>query len=335
MKYKLLLFIFIYVYSNAQTSEEFFKKAQEYENNNNHKKAMEFYKKAYIQKNKVDKLVNELNKKDEIQTFTKIKKEFYAKKMSKSDDPETKKTIEQVITSDFELYPYKKNYLMPVTYDLNERGDRQQFETKFQFSVEKPISYDFFGLDETISFAYTQKSFWQTSQNSSPFRETNYQPEIFALFPYENSDHIKAYKVSLIHESNGRNNEFSRSWNRIYFETYLKLSNLFIIPKVWYRIPEKVDEDDNPDIDKYLGYGDLTFFYPYKKHIFELKLRNNLRLNSQNKGSAQVDWTFPLPYSVGETNSFGFIQIFSGYGESLIDYDKEINKIGFGIALSR
>lgn len=79
----------------------------------------------------------------------------------------------------------------------------------------------------------------------------------------------------------------------------------------------------------------MTFLYAYKKHTFELLLRNNLRLNSQNKGSAELNWTFPLPEFLSTNNSYGMLQIFSGYGNSLIDYDREIHKIGLGIAFSR
>ena len=117
--------------------------------------------------------------------------------------------------------------------------------------------------------------------------------------------------------------------------SYLQFSNLFVIPRIWYRIPENVNKDDNPDIYKYYGYGDLSLFYPYKKHTFELRIRNNIKFNSQNKGATELNWTFPLPELLSTSNSYGFLKIFSGYGESLIDYNRENNKIGIGIAFSR
>ena len=113
------------------------------------------------------------------------------------------------------------------------------------------------------------------------------------------------------------------------------MSNLFLIPKFWYRIPEASSDDDNPDIEDYYGKGELTLLYAYKKHTFELMIRNNLEFNETNKGAAELNWTFPLPEFLSSENSYGLIQIFSGYGNSLIDYDQEINKIGFGVAFSR
>jgi phospholipase A1 len=309
------------------------------EKKGNYKEAMILYKKALNMKtnNIKDEYILDLSKNEnhEVETFSKMKNDFYTKNINKTDNKETNETLKQMITGNFGLYPYRKNYLVPLRYDIQEKSDIKQEETYFQFSIEKPISYNFFGLNESISTAYTQKSFWQTSADSSPFRETNYSPEVFVQFPYKNSETIKGYKVSLIHESNGRNNENSRSWNRVYLESYLQLSKIFIIPRIWYRIPEKSSEDDNPDIYNYYGYGDLRFLYPYKKHTFELKLRNNFKLNKNNKGAAQLEWTFPLPDFISTSNSYGFMQIFSGYGESLIDYDKEIHKIGFGITFSR
>lgn len=335
---KLLLLPIIVSFCLGENIDNIYKKAQELESKEKYKDAMLLYKKAFNLKNQnKDEYLLDLStdKEHDVHTFTKLKRDFYENQINKIEDKETSSNLEQMITGNFGLYPYRKNYLLPATYDLNEKSDRSQFETSFQFSIEKPVSYNFLGLNESISFAYTQKSFWQTSSDSAPFRETNYMPEVFVQFPYKNSETLKGYKIALMHESNGRNNEFSRSWNRIYLESYLQFSNLFLIPRVWYRIPEKSEDDDNPDIDRYLGYGDLTFLYPYKKHSFELKLRNNLRLNASNMGSAELNWTFPLPDYFSSSDSYGFLQIFSGYGESLIDYDKENHKIGIGIALSR
>jgi phospholipase A1/A2 len=333
-----LILILISTICFAEDISKIYQDAQNLEKEGNFKEAMYLYKKAAnLSMPKEDKYILDLTKNEDhkVDTFSNMKKDFYTTQIDKLGDNEANESLKQILAGDFNLYPYKKNYLLPVTYDLNKSSDRKQFETAYQISVEKPISYNFFGLNESISAAYTQKSFWQTSKDSSPFRETNYMPEIFIQFPYKNSDTLKGYKISLLHESNGRNNEFSRSWNRIYAEAYLQLSSLFIIPKVWYRIPENEKDDDNPNIDEYYGYGDLTFLYAYKRHTFELTLRDNLRLNSQNKGSAEFNWAFPLPEFLSTNRSYGLLQIFSGYGNSLIDYDREVNKIGLGIAFSR
>lgn len=324
---KLILVSILFINGFSNNLEKLYKEAQFFEKNQDYKKAMERYKQ--ISNIKLQKQTN--TKKEN--AYALYREKIY--KNSKLEDKETNKTIKQIITKNFDLHPYKKNYLLPITYDLRKRDDRKQFETSYQLSFEKPIFYNLFGLNEVISGAYTQKSFWQTFEDSAPFRETNYEPELFIEIPYNKSNYLKGLKLAFNHQSNGREEPFSRSWNRLYLSGYFKFSKLFIIPKIWYRIPEKSKDNDNPDLQKYVGYGNLKIIYPYKKHLFEFTLRDNLRFNSQNKGSLALDWTFPLPEFFGQKNSFGMIQLFSGYGNNLIDYNKETHKIGFGIAFSR
>ncbi len=79
----------------------------------------------------------------------------------------------------------------------------------------------------------------------------------------------------------------------------------------------------------------IKFIYANKKQLLELTLRDNLKFNDNNKGSVEFDWTFPLPKLFYSTNTYGLFQLFSGYGNSLIDYDREVNKVGLGVTLSR
>ena len=331
-KYLLLL---LYTLCFSQDINKLYLEAQDLENQGNYKEAMLLYKKIASNNISIKENISDSSKNDtnNSEYFTKVKENFYENQIEKVEDKETNQSLKQRAIGDFALYPYKKNYLLPATYDFNKSEDRNELETAFQLSVEKPLSYNFFGFNEIISATYTQKSFWQTAESSFPFRETNYEPELFIQVPNEYNNLLKSYKFGFIHSSNGKADELSRSWNRFYLEANFQLSNLFIVPKIWYKIPER--NSDNSDIEDYYGYGDLTFIYAYKRHLFELTLRDNLEFNDQNKGSAEFNWTFLLPKLFYSTNTYGLFQIFSGYGNSLIDYDREVNKIGLGIALSR
>lgn len=336
---KKLLSIFACTICFSNEVDTLLNQAQVLENDGNYKEAMLLYKKvANLKTSKEDAYVIKVNEKkseEELETFTNMKKAFFERHIDNVDDEETEKNLHQLVTKDFGLYAYKKNYVLPATYTFNDFDNRHNFETSFQLSVEKPFSYNFFGFDETISLAYTQKSFWQTTKHSAPFRESNYEPELFVHAPIDGLNILKSAKVSFMHSSNGRSDELSRSLNRIYLEGYFQISNLFLIPRVWYRIPETTSEDNNKDFYKYYGYGDLSFLYAYKKHTFEVLLRNNLKPSNSNKGAVEFNWTFPLPNFIASKNTYGLFQAFHGYGQSLIDYDQEVTNVGVGITFSR
>lgn len=270
-----------------ESIEKLYEEALKYEEQKDYKNAMEIYKRIANKENKIKKLFVDEDKEKEITEVSKI--------IDKIEDNETEQTLVQMLASSFNLYTYNENYFFPISYTSNIDDGRKRTETKFQISVKKPISHNLLGLNESIYFGYTQTSWWQLYAPSSPFRETNYKPEVFAMIPYGKRDHtsLKAIKIGFLHESNGQDIPKSESWNRVYGEGYFQLDNLFINPRVWYRIPENENEDDNPNIEKYLGYGDLNFILPYKKHNFKLTLRNNLDFEGENRGFTELNWTFP------------------------------------------
>ncbi len=300
--------------------------AKKYEKNGDIQRAMQLYKKAamLLMEPKKDYI-----KKDTIVNYGNNSIQSYG-------DSKTDKTIRQIIYSAFDVEPYRMNYLLPATYDGTNHTQhdgnnfREDVETKFQISFKKNLFENIFGLDDKLYLAYTQISLWQTAAPSSPFRETNYEPELFLDIPYKGSESIlKSYRIGLVHQSNGRLAK-SRSWNRAYLSGIFQYSGIFFEPRVWYRFKETkklnildVDGDDNPDILNYLGYGDLTITYPYGEHLFTTILR---------KKSIQFDWTFPI---FGLKDVYGYLQYFNGYGESLIDYNEKVNKIGIGFAITR
>ncbi|MDR1975765.1 MAG: phospholipase A [Campylobacteraceae bacterium] len=259
------------------------------------------------------------------------KEQYFDAYLDEYTDNATRNTAFQMAGSIFNIDPYKSNYLLPMTHDFVMHDDRQRTEVAFQLSLKKDILYDFLGFKETLSLAYTQRSWWQLYKHSSPFRETNYLPEIYVSIPwYNNKSPIKNYKFGFLHESNGQSESSSRSWNRLYLDVMLQYKGFFINPRVWYRVYENPDDDDNHDILDYMGYGDLTLIYPYKEHVFKLLLRNNFDF-SDNRGAVQADWTF----SLWQNGLFGYVQYFDGYGESLIDYNRRTRRLGLGFSFSR
>lgn len=308
--------------------------AQYYETQNDKERSFLWYKQAAILSLEEKSSQTKALENTIVERLQKIERTeaVYSSFLEGVDDADTYQSMKQMITQTFDIAPYKMNYLLPMTYDNVSHDGRNHQETKFQLSFQKDLVDNVLGLHESIVLAYTHTAWWQTREDSAPFRETNYQPELFLIMPHvEHESFIKAYQLGIVHESNGKDEEKSRSWNRLYVKGFFQAGNLIIAPRIWYRLKESAHSDDNPHIEDYLGYGDIELTYPWKKQTFKLLVRNNLKFDGTNRGAIQADWTFPL----WEENLFGYIQLYSGYGESLIDYDKRSDRIGIGFALSR
>jgi phospholipase A1 len=190
---------------------------------------------------------------------------------------------------------------------------------------------DIFNKNIDLYGAYTQMSLWQIYNNSSPFRETNYEPELFLKFDTDFNVlglRNRLFLFGFDHQSNGQSGAFSRSWNRIYIEFIASRGNFVIGLKPWYRIPEKEEDDDNPDIEKYLGYGQLWGAYKWKDVVFSFLFRNNLRTD-ENKCGIEAGCSYGLTHNLRI-----YLQYFNGYGESLIDYNNSTNRIGLGFMIN-
>lgn len=205
-------------------------------------------------------------------------------------------------------------------------------EVTFQLSFKAKLWQDVFGKDMDLWFGYTQRSFWQlyNFNDSSPFRETNYEPEVLLNFRTHFSLlGLKArfIQLGINHQSNGQSEPLSRSWNRIVANVGLERGDFSLLLKGWYKFPESVEEDDNPGINSYMGYGEVWAYYFLKKHRLAVMLRNNLDFR-ENHGAVQLEWSFPLFAQIG-----GYVQYYLGYGESLLDYNHRVNRIGVGFIL--
>jgi phospholipase A1 len=181
--------------------------------------------------------------------------------------------------------------------------------------------------------AYTQQNQWQLYNGdvSRPFRETNYMPELLVSYRPD-VDLGGGFRWGVVnagfqHQSNGRSDILSRSWNRIFAEFGAERDNLMLTARAWYRLEEDAADDDNPDITDYYGNGEITALYRWRGNSFSIGGRGNLRTG---KGAVQASWTTP-PF-LGPLR--GYVQVFSGYGESMIDYNWKQTTIGAGVALS-
>ena len=217
---------------------------------------------------------------------------------------------------------YYEPIYMLFTHDFSKKPDRKADELHFEFSFERPITYDALGFGEKFSFAYAQNSWWQITQDSAPFRESNYRPELYVSAPVPFADELK---IGAMHESNGKGGEESRSWNRLYAQSTWSAGGFSITPRAWYAF--WLDRT-NEDIADYMGYGDLRASYTFGKQRLSAMWRNKLQFDGSNRGAIELNYSFPIFNS----GFYGYLRYFNGYGESLADYKRSVNKIGIGLS---
>ncbi len=263
----------------------------------------------------------------------------------------SEKLLWKAETGRWSITPHFPTYIMPYSYNFDgvntapfeeafgegiqdqDPEDLKDSEAKFQISFKIPLWPNMFDSKSHLFFGYTQLSAWQiyTDTVSAPFRDNNYQPELIwalemnrKLGPLE----WEFFTVSLNHQSNGRAEPLSRSWNRIIFNFLASNGNWLFHLRPWYRIPEDDEDDNNPDIEDYVGYGELWTYYKFRRHTFGMMLMNNFDFDD-NKTTVQLDWSFPI-----HSKLQGYVQYYNGYKETLIDYDYRNQKLGVGVMLT-
>jgi phospholipase A1 len=231
---------------------------------------------------------------------------------------------------------HKENFILPATWTDDYNGEAT--EVLFQLSIKQRM------FMPNLYFGYTQKSFWQAYYHdiSAPFRETNYNPEIFYRWlPGDDMLsrwHLDAwgFDLGIEHESNGQTVARSRSWNRVYFAPFRAGDDALWYFKTWYRLPEPAKNgptdpggDDNPDIADYYGYGEVSLRQAFGEGwMIGLTGRGNL-----DSGKGAIDLRLSRPAPGGDF--FLVFDVFNGYGESLIDYNRSTTRVGIGLMFNR
>ena len=246
----------------------------------------------------------------------------------------------------FNFRAYKPVYLLPAfwTADTNElpRSSRpdiaaepqslRNLEAKFQLSFKTKAVENVLGDNGDIWMGYTQSSRWQvySTEESRPFRESNYEPEVMLVVRNNyrlGGWHGRMLGIGINHQSNGRADPLSRSWNRVVMNVGLDRDNWALMVRPWWRVSDG-SGDENPGIEDYIGRADATLVHQRNGHEFALMARHSLRGGDDSRGAVQLDWGFPINNTLR-----GHVQAFDGYGESLIDYDHRTWSLGLGISL--
>ncbi|MDT8428729.1 MAG: phospholipase A [Pseudomonadales bacterium] len=236
--------------------------------------------------------------------------------------------------------PYKKNYVIAGNLE-NDDGSRAfsgnstdiKFEMGLKFRLLPNASAD--SPLAPLHFGYSQRSWWDILEASAPFREHNYNPEVFWEFDRSAASSIdflqstrwvdlfKPDRVGFEHQSNGLGGQGSRSWDRLYLERNYTISEMLSVNvKLW----DIVNQGDfNEDISAFMGYGALTTRLDLNNWL-ELEL-----LTFKGTGTSTISYQLDLILPISRlVNSKFFISYFDGYGEALINYNKRSKSLRAG-----
>jgi phospholipase A1 len=193
--------------------------------------------------------------------------------------------------------------------------------------------------DADVWFGYTQQSLWQVwnPRESAPFRNTDFEPEVIYVVPVPQGLRalpggwdFRMVQLGLAHQSNGQAEPLSRSWNRVYLAAGLEKGELSVYARMHKRLREDPDDNDNPDLTRYVGRGDIAVAWLPGRATASLRWRTNLR--DFKRGSWQFDWTYPVDTDKPDGLRW-YVQGFTGYGETLLDYNHQQTSLGVGLTL--
>lgn len=222
---------------------------------------------------------------------------------------------------------YKDNYFI-TGIPLNREVTNNTADAMFQVSIRHRLTKSILPFKTFAYFTYTQKSFWSIYAESSPFRDTNYNPGIGLAKSFLRENKLQGTVFfQAKHESNGKNGKDSRSWNylsvvaKYYINPRLNISAEFWIPYV--------DGANNKDLLDYRGVGRINFncVDNNQKWWFEIQL-------NQRKGFGNINTIANIAFKVSEnSNQYLFLRFQDGYGDSLQDYNKYSMNVRIGICI--
>jgi len=238
---------------------------------------------------------------------------------------------------------YKPTYVFPYYYTRSpytsiyqsntpNNEEIMRSEVKFQLSFKVPIWKNIFNYPSNLYLAYSQMSYWQAYNKTAFFRETDYEPEMF-LANEVNWQILKHWNINFlnvgaVHQSNGKGGSLERSWNRVYLEAVSSSDHWLFSVRPWLVFHDQSWAKYNPDIASYLGYGEIVLAYKFNQQVIALQTHNIFERGGR-RVTGELTWSFPISSYLN-----GYFQFFSGYGQSLIEYDHRTNSAGIGIALS-
>ena len=216
-------------------------------------------------------------------------------------------------------------------------GTDARFQLSFKYRPFDPKGSfaEFVPSLSNLYFAYTQTTLWDIGEKSGPFRDTSYRPSLFYRWIGDGRGiQANEWRLGAEHESNGQMGESSRSLNTVFvrptwYVDFADGKRLSFYPKIQYFL----NKSENADIQRYRGFVDWQFRYGREDGLMFGELFRN---GTGGYYSNQLDVSYPISDRIfARTGAFVHLQLLSGYGETLLDFNKKTDtqlRIGFSIA---
>lgn len=222
---------------------------------------------------------------------------------------------------------YKDNFFI-TGIPLNQKITNNTADAMFQISIRHRLTKSILPFGTFAYLTYTQKSFWNIYAESSPFRDTNYNPGVgLAKVILHKNRLLGVAFMQIKHESNGREKEESRSWNylslaaKYYINPQFNISGEFWLPYV--------DGDNNKDLLDYKGLGQINVSLTDARQKWWLEMQLN-----QRKGFGNINTIASIAFKVSKSsNQYLFLRFQDGYGDSLLDYNKYSMNVRIGMCI--
>lgn len=234
------------------------------------------------------------------------------------------------IKKEFDLGPYfglyKDNYFTVGT-TIGRTPSRTNSDVKFQISLSIRLTNTSLPWGTYLYLYYTQLTLWNVFQESMPMRDMNFNPGIGWSKPFFSKGRYVG-KMTLIveHESNGRDGDASRSWNRVALAgSAIITDNLMVHAKYWIPI---IDSGNNLDICRYSG----IFRWGFNLTSNNKRWQGGIALTKRAGNIFNWNTVAEASWQVSPKSNVNlFVQYYNGYGECLLDYNQFHSRLRVGL----
>ncbi|MGO9528557.1 MAG: phospholipase A [Verrucomicrobiia bacterium] len=193
-----------------------------------------------------------------------------------------------------------------------------------------------------LYFGYTQTSFWELFTRDPAFYDTSYKPSAFLYYPdvFQNKFFQLDLQLGGEHESNGRGGTEERSMNTMYLQPKATVDlpynlQFSLQPRAWFYVDVG---DNNYDMDQYHGYADLLSALTWLDPNSGEKIQLSNKLTIGDRGS-HAGLLFDLRFNLAgvpvlrKFNPAIQVQYFTGYGQTLLQYNQASHALRAGLCL--